>query len=105
MADDQGGPADVLDDVGHGEGFARAGDAHEGLEFLVVGDILGEGGDGRGLIAGGAKITDYFKLCGCGHLLSLSKAVIILQFGVGGNGWLLHLICLYRFGELVAFSY
>ncbi len=31
VGNDQGGPLDTLDDIGHGEGFAGAGDAQQGL--------------------------------------------------------------------------
>jgi hypothetical protein len=38
VADDQRRPIDAGDGVGHGEGFAGAGDAHEGLEFPARGN-------------------------------------------------------------------
>jgi hypothetical protein len=53
MGDDQGGEAVPGDDVGHGEGFARAGDAFENLEAVPGGQAATERDDGLGLIARG----------------------------------------------------
>ena len=49
----QGGPLDGLDDLGHGEGLAGAGDAQEDLLLQSVLDPRRQGGDGLRLVAGG----------------------------------------------------
>ena len=52
MRHDQRGPIDRLDDVGHGERFARARYAHEHLVLLAFGEPGDEFLDGLRLIAG-----------------------------------------------------
>ena len=49
----QGGPLDGLDDLGHGVGLARAGDAQEDLLPQTVLDAPGQLLDGLGLVPGG----------------------------------------------------
>ena len=51
MAHDERRFADLLDDVGHGEGFAGAGDAEEGLVAVAGADGFDEFGDGLALVA------------------------------------------------------
>ena len=46
---------ELFDDMRHGEGFARAGDAEEGLVGEAVLDAFGEGFDRGGLVAGGGE--------------------------------------------------
>jgi hypothetical protein len=43
------------DNVGHGVGLARAGDAEQGLERQAVVEALGQQADGLGLVAGRRK--------------------------------------------------
>ena len=58
---DQHRPLHVLDHVGHGEGLARAGHAHQHLVFFAAAQPLGQGLDGLGLIAGGFKRGDELE--------------------------------------------
>ena len=51
----QDGPLDVLDHVGHGEGLAGAGHAHQDLMCFLAAQSFGQGFDGLGLIAGGLE--------------------------------------------------
>jgi hypothetical protein len=46
---------DALDDIGHGEGLAAAGDAQQDLCGIAAKDTSGQFLDGSGLIAHGAK--------------------------------------------------
>ena len=57
----QGGPLDRLDDLGHGEGLARTGDAQQGLLIQPVFDACRQGGNGLGLIACRLIFADHFK--------------------------------------------
>ena len=57
----QGGLLDLLDDLGHGEGLARAGDAQEGLLAQAVFHPCRQGLNGLGLVAAGLKGTDHFQ--------------------------------------------
>ena len=50
---DQGRPLHLRDDVGHGKGLARAGDAEEDLMLVAAPQPFGQFGNGAGLIAGG----------------------------------------------------
>ena len=54
VGDDQGGPLHPLDDRGHGEGFARAGNAQQHLALQPLRKASGQGFDGLGLIPAGA---------------------------------------------------
>ena len=49
----QGGPLDLLDDLGHGKGLAGAGDAQKGLLVQPHLDALGQGLDGLRLVPAG----------------------------------------------------
>ena len=51
VREDEGGALDLLDDLGHGEGFAGAGDAEQDLILLAGGEAGDEFGDGAGLVA------------------------------------------------------
>ena len=58
MGEDEGGPVGLLDDLGHGEGLAGAGDAEEDLVFVAGGEAAHELGDGAGLVACGGVVGD-----------------------------------------------
>ena len=58
---DQRGPLHVLDDVGHGEGFARAGHAHQHLMLFAAAQPFGQRLDGLRLIAGGLEGGDELE--------------------------------------------
>ncbi len=53
VRDHQGRPVDPLDDVGHGEGLARAGDPQQHLVFGALVQAVDQGLDGLRLVAGG----------------------------------------------------
>ncbi len=55
VGEDERGALDGLDDVGHRESFARAGDAHQDLVTLALAESAEEGVDGLRLIAGGLE--------------------------------------------------
>ena len=55
------GRFDLLDDLGHGEGLARAGDAQQHLMLLAVSDTTGQRLDRVALIALGLVGTDETK--------------------------------------------
>ena len=61
----QGGALDLLDDLGHGEGLARAGDAQEGLLVQTHLNAVGQRLNGLRLVAGGRILGNHFKF---GHL-------------------------------------
>ena len=61
----QRGPLDGLDDLGHGEGLAGAGDAQQHLLLQPVLDALRQLGDGLGLVAGGLVFRNDFKFRHC----------------------------------------
>ena len=58
---DQGGALGGLDDLGHGEGLAGAGDAEQHLVALVGVDALHQFGDGGGLVALGLEGRDELE--------------------------------------------
>ena len=51
VREDERGALDLLDDLGHGEGLAGAGDAEQDLVLLAGGEAGDEFGDGAGLVA------------------------------------------------------
>jgi len=53
VGDDKCRALQLLDDVGHREGLARARDAQKDLVLQPVAETLHEPGDGRGLVARG----------------------------------------------------
>ena len=57
VAEDECGAAVARDGVGHCEGFAGAGYAFKGLEFLFFFESVAEFFDGLGLVAGGLKLS------------------------------------------------
>ena len=57
----QGGPLDLFDDLGHGEGLAGPGDAQQDLLLEPVLDALRQSGDGLRLVPGGLIFRDNFK--------------------------------------------
>ena len=60
----QSGALNSLDDVGHGEGFAGAGDAQQGLVLMAALQPRNQRVDGLGLVAGGLEVRDKLE---CGH--------------------------------------
>ena len=56
VAEDEGGAAHILDDIGHGEGLARAGDTQQRLCGHTAQHPLGELCDGFGLVAHGPVV-------------------------------------------------
>jgi len=56
VGDDQGGPLDGLDDVGHRKGLARAGDPEQDLVRMPPLDPPGQLLDGLGLVTPGLEI-------------------------------------------------
>ncbi|MNT20976.1 hypothetical protein D3C72_1562990 [compost metagenome] len=70
-----GGPPRAGDDIGHGEGFARAGHAQQGLECFAILNALHQAINGRRLVACGrirleqlerrAWILNKLALAGC----------------------------------------
>ena len=57
----QGRSLHLLDDIGHSEGFARAGDAQQRLLRQAQLHSLGQFGDSLRLVAGGFIIADNLK--------------------------------------------
>ena len=57
----QGGALDLLNDLGHGEGLARAGDAQQSLLVQPHLQSAGQGRDGFRLISGGLIFRNNFK--------------------------------------------
>ena len=61
VGQDQGGTLDLLNDLGHGKGFAGAGHPQKGLFVQSQLHALGQAGDGLGLIPGGSVVADDLK--------------------------------------------
>ena len=57
----QSGPLDLLDDLGHGEGLAGAGDPQQGLLIQAHLNTLGQGFDGLRLVAAGLIFRYHLK--------------------------------------------
>ena len=57
VRDDQHGPVELGDDVGHREGLAAAGHAHQGLELLAFAQTLRQPLDGLRLVARRLKLV------------------------------------------------
>ena len=70
VGDDQGGPLHFLDDVGHGEGLAAAGNAQQGLVDQAVVDPIHQPLHGLGLVAGHLEVGSQLKIR---HGLSLTS--------------------------------
>ncbi len=62
VGEDEGGAVELLDDLGHGEGLARAGDAEQDLVLLAGGNAGDELVDGAALIAARLVVTDQLKV-------------------------------------------
>ena len=60
----KGGTLDLLNDLGHGKGFAGAGHPQKGLFVQSQLHALGQAGDGLGLIPGGGCVADDLKFLG-----------------------------------------
>ena len=73
MRKDDRGTIEFLDDLGHGESFARTGDAEQNLVAVATLDSLQELGDGNGLVAAGLVIAGEFEFHG--HGLSAKNGV------------------------------
>ena len=56
------GRLELLDDLGHGEGLAGAGDAEQDLIFFAGGEAGDELGDGAGLVALGLVGGDELEV-------------------------------------------
>ena len=69
VRDDEGRAVEVADDIGRGEGFARAGDAEEGLVAVAFLEGAGEFFDGRPLVAAGCVRRGEAE--GFGHKVSM----------------------------------
>ena len=67
VADDQRGLLHALDDVGHREGLAAAGDAQQDAVRLAGEDLAGQRVDGGRLIPGGGHLGDDFEVRHGGH--------------------------------------
>ena len=51
VREDEGGAVELLDDLGHGEGFAGAGDAEQDLVLVAGVEAGDELADGAGLVS------------------------------------------------------
>ena len=68
-------PLGLLDDVGHGEGLARAGHAHQRLLGQAVADALDQLCDGLGLVARHFVRADDLEFRHGSHFLRFSSSV------------------------------
>ena len=77
----QRGPLDLFNDLGHGEGFARAGDPQKSLLVQAHLNAPGQGGNGLRLIAAGGIFRHDFKFRHIPHLFVsvYTVASIILE--------------------------
>ena len=66
VRDDQHGPVELGDDVGHREGLAAAGYAHQGLKLLALAQTLRQPLDGLRLVARRPKLVIQLE---CTHSL------------------------------------
>jgi hypothetical protein len=64
VGEDEGGTVGLLDDLGHGEGLAGAGDAEQDLMLFSGAEALHELVDGAGLVALGLVGGDQLKVHG-----------------------------------------
>src|SRR5271165_5223336 len=62
MRQDESGPVELLDHLGHGESVAGAGDAEQDLVLLPGGDAGGEFFDGAALVATRLVVTNQLKI-------------------------------------------
>ena len=62
VRNDEGRSLEALNDVSHGEGFPRTGDAKEGLILVSFLDRSNQGIDCLGLITLGLVVRDEFEV-------------------------------------------
>ena len=82
-------PLQRLDDLGHGEGLARAGDAEQHLALLAVERLLGQFLDRRRLVAGRLVIRDELERLAALRLLRTRRLVRdegLARFRLGKRG-------------------
>ena len=84
---DQGRTLQFLDDVGDGEGLARAGHPQQGQARLAIPQPLHQATDGRRLIAGGAEGGDQFEGLVGGAVHGGSQEDRRVRGGLVGSGW------------------
>jgi hypothetical protein len=70
MGNDEGGALHLLDNLGHGEGFAGPGDTQKGLVVLAPFQVLGQLLDRLGLVTRRFIVGNEFK----GHFGILGQA-------------------------------
>ena len=63
VGQDQGGTLDLLDDLGHGEGLARSGDAQQRLLVQPHLDTPGQGLNSLGLVPAGLVFRNHLEFC------------------------------------------
>ena len=66
VGQDERGPVHLLDDLGHGKGLARTGDAEQRLVLLAGGESGEDLFDGAALITARLVVADELKV----HLLT-----------------------------------
>ena len=81
VGEDQGRPLGRLDDLGHGEGLAGAGDAQQHLVPLALLDARHQLGDGGGLVAGGLVVGRPARTAGRPRTSPAARA------GAAPTGW------------------
>jgi hypothetical protein len=62
MRQNEGGALTLLDNLGHREGFAGAGDAEQDLVLFSGGEPADKIGNGAGLVASGLVAGDELKV-------------------------------------------
>ena len=62
MCDDQSGFIQCCDDIGHGEGFAGAGDTQKGLELVAFLKAFHQFCNRLGLVTGGLILAVKYKM-------------------------------------------
>ena len=69
MGDDEGRTLELLDDVGHGEGLAAAGDAHKSLGVKSLACAFHQAVDGLRLVSRRPEVGGYLEgpLFGADH--------------------------------------
>ena len=72
----QGGPLDLLNDLGHGKGLARTGDAQQGLLVQAHLDTLGQGLNGLRLVTRRGVLRNHFKFR---HVVPSSARCLVLS--------------------------
>jgi hypothetical protein len=91
VSQDQGRPAGFFDQLGHGVGFAGAGDAEQRLMFFAVQKAAEELIDGGGLIAARAVIDAQMK--GYGYRIAVGGWLLVVgDWLLVVGDWLLELL-------------